>query len=176
MKINPNSSALILIDFQGRLMPAIHEGKEILAQAIRIGKIAQILKIPVIGTEQSPQSLGNNAQDIAELCNTIISKDHFDACMDGLIDHIPKNAKQLVISGCETHVCVMQTALHLLKEGFEIFMLTDAVGSRKEIDKEFGLKRLSAAGAHLITVEMAAFEWLESAKNPNFKAVLGLIK
>lgn len=176
MKINPTISSLILIDFQGRLMPAIHQGQSVLNQSIKIATIAKILNIPIIGTEQSPNSLGSNLNEISTFCDQTIVKDHFDACMDGLLESIPKHCKQLVIAGCETHVCVLQTVLHLLKEGFEIFMLVDAVGSRTELDKQIALQRLGALGAHLITTEMAAFEWLGSAKHANFKQVLNLIK
>lgn len=176
MKINATLSTLLLIDFQGRLMPSINAGDEVLKQAIKIAKVAQILGIPIIGTEQSPNSLGGNIEDISTYCSNTIIKDHFDACIDGLINAIPKNRTQLILAGCETHVCVMQTALHLINEKFDVFMLVDAVGSRKQLDKEIGLHRLSEAGAKLITTEMAAFEWLNSAKNPSFKEVLSLIK
>lgn len=176
MKINPNTSALILIDLQGRLMPAIHQAESILKECICISKVAKILNIPIIGTEQSPISLGNNLEEISQFCDKTITKDHFDGCIDGLLEYIPKNCKQLIIAGCEAHVCVLQTSLHLLKEGFEVFMLVDAVGSRSALDKEIGLKRLENLGAHLITTEMAAFEWLGAATNPKFKEILALIK
>lgn len=176
MKINPKLSTLLIIDFQGRLMPAIQDGQRILDTAIRIASIAKLLGIPIIGTEQSPNSLGNNLPEISKFCNHTVVKDHFDAGADGLIPHLPKDRNQIIVAGCETHVCVLQTILHLLSDGFEVFILVDAAGSRKALDKEIGLNRLSQAGTHLITTEMAAFEWLESAKNPKFKEVLALIK
>ena len=176
MKVNPEISALILIDFQGKLMPFIENGQEIVTQTKKISKIAKILNIPIVGTEQSPKSLGSNIAEISEFCDKTIIKEHFDACEDGLIAAIPTGKTQLIIAGCETHVCVMQTALHLIKENFDVFMLVDALGSRKTLDKEIGIQRLSQAGAKLITTEMAAFEWLDSAQNPAFKEVLKLIK
>ena len=176
MKINSNTSVLLLIDFQGRLMPSIENGQEIVAQTIKIAKIAQILKIPIIGTEQSPDKLGSNLEEISTYCDHTVIKEHFDACQDGLINNIPHGRSQLILAGCETHICVMQTALHLIKENFDVFMLVDAVGSRKTLDKETGLRRLSQAGAKLITTEMAAFEWLDTAQNPAFRKVLELIK
>ena len=176
MKLSPKKSTLIFIDLQGRLMPSIYEGDKVLQQCIRIAKIAKLLAVPIIGTEQSPQSLGHNVGEIAQYCESTISKEHFDACQDGLIDVISKNREQILIAGCETHVCVMQTALELLRQNFHVSILVDAVGSRKFLDRDIALHRLGTSGATLITVEILAFEWLASASNPSFKEVLELIK
>jgi nicotinamidase-related amidase len=176
MKLSPKKSTLIFIDLQGRLMPAIYEGDKVLQQCIRIAKIAKLLAVPIIGTEQSPQSLGHNVSEIAQYCQNTISKEHFDGCQDGLIDTLSKNRAQIMIAGCETHVCVMQTALELLQQNFQVSILVDAVGSRKSLDRDIALHRLGTSGATLITVEMLAFEWLASANNPCFKEVLELIK
>lgn len=176
MKLNPKKSTLIFIDLQGRLMPSIYEGDKVLQQCIRIAKIAKLLAVPITGTEQSPQSLGHNVSEIAQYCENTISKEHFDGCQDGLIGAISKNREQIMIAGCETHVCVMQTALELLRQNFQVSILVDAVGSRKSLDRDIALHRLGSSGATLITVEMLAFEWLAKAKNPSFKEVLELIK
>ncbi|MFZ4061870.1 MAG: isochorismatase family protein [Polynucleobacter sp.] len=176
MQLNPNTSTLIFIDLQERLMPSIDEGQEVLAQCIRIAKIAQLLQVPMIGTEQSPQSLGSNLAEIAQFCETTFSKIHFNACLDGLIEILPKGRKHLILAGCETHVCLLQTALHLVDESFHVSIIVDAVGSRKPLDKITALKRLSVTGATLVTVEMLAFEWLKSANHSSFKEVLRLIK
>lgn len=174
--INASQSTLILIDFQGRLMPAIHQGESALKQSIRLAQIARILGISIIGTEQSPQSLGPNLEAIKAYCATTITKEHFNACADGLIEAIPSDRPQLILAGCETHVCLMQTALNLLDQRFDVSIVVDAVGSRSILDKQIALDRLKSAGARLITVEMLAFEWLKSAPNPHFKQVLALVK
>jgi nicotinamidase-related amidase len=176
MKIDLESSTLIFIDLQMRLLPMIDHSQEVLAQCIRAAKIAQILKVPTIATEQSPHSLGSNASEIKLFCEKTITKEHFNACLDGLIEALPQGHQQLILAGCETHVCLMQTALHLIDQQYELAILVDAVGSRKSLDKEMALKRLSSAGAELLTVEMLAFEWLKSAKHPSFKEVLQIIK
>ena len=176
MNFSPNESTLVFIDLQGRLMPSIYQGSEVLKQCVRIAKIAQILDIPIIGTEQSPQSLGHNVVEISKFCQNTITKSHFDACQDGLVQALPAHRKKLVLAGCETHVCVMQTALGLLNQKYQLTVLVDAVGSRRALDKETAIQRLCAAGAIASTVEMLAFEWLESANNPNFKKVLEIIK
>lgn len=86
------------------------------------------------------------------------------------------NRKQIIVAGCETHVCVMQTALDLLRNQYDVAVLVDAVGSRRRLDKETALQRLSEAGATLLTVEMLAFEWLKFALHPRFKDCLTIIK
>lgn len=174
--IHSESSTLILIDLQGRLMPAIDQGEAILNQCIRIAKIAQLLEIPIIGTEQSPKSLGSNIKSIKSFCSKTISKEHFNACADGLIAAISDGRRQCILMGCETHVCLMQTALKLIDEGFDVSVVVDGVGSRRSLDKQIALDRLHAAGARLITAEMLGFEWLKSAQNPVFKEVLALLK
>lgn len=176
MKFITQNSTLILIDLQGKLMPAIHHGEEVLKQSTRIAKIAKILNIPIIGTEQSPHSLGHNLEVISKFCQQTIAKDHFDACQDGLIDALPQGRRNLVIAGCESHVCVMQTALELLNQKYSVTILIDAIGSRRSLDKEVATQRLCAAGANASTVEMIAFEWLETSKNSHFKEVLEIIK
>ena len=175
-QIHSESSILILIDLQGRLMPAINQGESVLNQCIRIAKIAQLLGIPIIGTEQSPKSLGSNIESIKSFCSQTISKEHFNACADGLTAAIPTNRQQCILMGCEAHVCLMQTALKLIDEGYDVSIVVDGVGSRRALDKQIALDRLSAAGARLITGEMLGFEWLKSAQNPAFKEALALLK
>lgn len=174
--IDSETSTLILIDLQGRLMPAIDQGESVLRQCIRSAKIAQLLGIPMIATEQSPSSLGSNVESIKSFCGTTISKEHFNACADGLIESLPQNRQQLILMGCETHVCLMQTALKLIDEGYDVSVVVDGVGSRRALDKQIALERLQAAGARLITGEMLGFEWLKTAQNPAFKEVLALLK
>ena len=176
VKINPNRSTLVLIDLQSRLMPSIHQGEEVLKQCIKISKIAKLLDIPIIGTEQSPQSLGHNVDAVTQLCEATVAKDHFDACQDGLINALSKNREHLILAGCETHVCVMQTALELLRQNFKVSILVDAIGSRRSLDRDLALHRLGSSGATLLTVEMMAFEWLGTASNQSFKDALEIIK
>ena len=174
--IHSETSILIVIDLQGRLMPAIDQGEAVLKQCIRTAKIAQLLQIPIIGTEQSPSSLGANIESIKSFCSQTISKEHFNACADGLIQSIPSNRQQCILMGCETHVCLMQTALKLLDEGYDVSIVVDGVGSRRALDKQIALERLQIAGARLITGEMLGFEWLKTAQNSAFKEVLALLK
>ncbi|MDP4299384.1 isochorismatase family protein [Leptothrix discophora] len=181
--INPEASALVLVDYQQRLMPAIHDAASVLAHAVRLADIARVMGVPVIGTEQNPHSLGPNEPAIRERCGATLAKMHFDACADGLVEALRalrgrsgQPLREVVIAGCEAHVCLMQTALGLLRAGLRVWVVEPACGSRRADDRALGLRRLERAGATCIGVEMVAFEWLRSCEHERFKALLPLLK
>ena len=172
----PEDSTLVLVDFQPRLMPAIHEGERVMHQAQRLGRIAQLLDVPIIGTEQNRHGLGETVPDIGVLCSRIVMKHHFDACEDGLVEALPPGRRHVIVTGCEAHVCVLQTVAGLMAHGLKITLVADAVGSRKTLDRDTAIARLARAGVEIATVEMVAFEWLRSSRHPRFRDVLRLIK
>lgn len=172
----PDDSVLVLVDFQPRLMPVIHDGGAVVNQALRLGRIAGLLEVPVIGTEQNPEGLGENLADIKALCSHTVIKHHFDASADGLADHLPAGRKRVIVAGCEAHVCVLQTAMGLMERGLDVTLIVDAIGSRRPLDRDTAIARLARAGAGVATVEMVAFEWLRSSRHPRFREVLDLVK
>ena len=204
MLLDANESQLVLVDYQARLMPAIFEAAGALANAVRLGKLAQLMDVPVWGTEQNPSRLGENVPDLRVLCGKTLSKMHFSAVEEGLGEwlrppepapgkppagnarSLPKHLQKpparpdprntIVIAGCEAHVCLLQTALDLLEDEFDVWVVTDACSSRTERNRDAAFDRLAGAGAELLTTEMVAFEWLRTAEHPAFKAVQGLIK
>ena len=201
MLLDVSESQLVLVDYQERLMPAIFEGPAALANALRLAQIAQLMEVPVWGTEQNPSRLGGNDPALRALCQKTLAKMHFSAAEEGLGEwlrppakpqqggnarslpkHLQKPALQapergtIVIAGCEAHVCLMQTALDLIEDEFEVWVVTDACSSRTERNRDAAFDRLAGAGAELVTTEMVAFEWLGSCEHPAFKDVLGLIK
>jgi nicotinamidase-related amidase len=199
MLLDADDCQLVLVDYQARLMPSIHEGDTVLRNAVRLGQMARLLEVPAWGTEENPQGLGQNVPEIRALCRQTLAKMHFSACADGLLDllrpparplggnarslpkHLQKSAPaeqrgSVVVAGCEAHVCLMQTALDLLDEEFEVWVVTDACSSRTERDRDAAFDRLAGAGCELVTTEMVAFEWLRSADHPAFEDVLRLIK
>lgn len=176
MLINANESVLLVIDLQQKLLPAIHDHQAILAQAVRMASIAGLLGVPVIGTEQIPDKLGPNHPDVRRLCGTTLAKSHFDACAEGLPAALPATARQIVMSGCEAHICMLQTALSLLERGYRVLPLLDACGSRRPSDRDAAFERLRQAGATPVTVEMVAYEWMRDARHPRFREVLTLVK
>lgn len=176
MLMKAEQSTLVLIDLQEKLMPAISHGQEVIDQSLVLATIAGLMDVPVLSTEQLPEKLGNNVEAVRELCQQVIGKDHFDACPDGLIDSLPEGRQHIIIGGCETHVCMMQTSLSLLDAGFKVWVVADATGSRNEFDRDVALDRLHQSGAKIVTVEMVAFEWMRHCKHPRFRDIQALIK
>lgn len=198
MLLDASQSQLVLVDYQSHLMPEIFDRPLVLGNAVRLAKIAHLLQVPVWGTEQSPAKLGPNVAEIKSLCQRTLAKQHFNAVEDGLdewLRPLPKapvgNARslprhlqkpplpqreQILLAGCEAHVCLLQTSLALLENDFEVWVVTDACSSRSERNRDAAFDRLASAGAELVSTEMVAFEWLRSADHPAFSAVLELIK
>ncbi len=200
MLLDATQSQLVLVDYQSRLMPVMLEAPLVLANAVRLGQLARLMEVPVWGTEQNPSRLGENAAELKALCDRTLSKMQFSGVEEGLgewlrppVKPVAGNARSLpkhlqkpqaaaderntiVVAGCETHVCLLQTALDLLQDEFEVWVVTDACSSRTERNRDAAFDRLASAGVELVTTEMVAFEWLRSAEHPAFKAAQALIK
>lgn len=177
--IDARASALVLVDYQARLMPAIHDGVEVSANARLLAQAAHVLGIPVLGTEQNPSGLGPNVESIKAECASTLAKTHFDACADGLLaalEEAKSGCNQVVVAGCEAHVCMMQTALGLLRARKRVWVVANACGSRRVSDHAAAMNRLAQAGATIVTHEMVLFEWLDDCRHPRFRDVLALIK
>lgn len=179
MLLDVDESQLVLVDYQARLMPVIDDAASVLDNARRLARSAERLAVPVWGTEQNPSRLGPNDETLRARCRRTFGKMQFGGAAEGLAKALRTDAaqrNQIVIAGCETHVCLLQTALQLLDDGFEIWVVSDACGSRTERNRDAGFDRLVGAGATLVTTEMVAFEWLRSCEHPAFRDVLALIK
>jgi nicotinamidase-related amidase len=177
--IDPRGGALVLVDYQERLMPAIHGGEAAIRNALLLADVARELAVPVIGTEQNPAGLGPNVAAVRERCGITLAKDHFDGCEDGLLAKLPSKGTtvpHIVIAGCEAHVCLMQTSLGLLRAGYRVFVVADACGSRAAENHRLAMERLRQAGAVIVSTEMAVFEWLKTCRHERFKAVLARLK
>ncbi|MBL0141787.1 MAG: isochorismatase family protein [Betaproteobacteria bacterium] len=178
--IDPQQCALVLVDYQLRLLPAIHRGAQVLAQAVRLADCARALGIRIIGTEENPHGLGPNAESIRERCEVTLAKMSFDGCADGLVEVLRSRGRHsptdVVIAGCETHVCLMQTAHGLQRAGFGVWVAANACGTRFPVDHDLASGRLRQSGVILASVEMIAFEWLRSCEHERFRAVLDILK
>ncbi|MBL8323326.1 MAG: isochorismatase family protein [Rubrivivax sp.] len=174
------AAVLVLVDYQARLMPAIHDAQAVVAHGVLLAQAAHALGIPVIGTEQNPAALGPNVESIRSECPVTLAKTHFDACADGLLDTLraakPQGRREVVIAGCEAHVCMMQTALGLLRAGERVWVVASASGSRRPADHAAAMARLGRAGATIVTHEMVLFEWLGDCEHARFRQVLKIIK
>ncbi|MDB5749847.1 MAG: isochorismatase [Ramlibacter sp.] len=202
MLLQAEECQLVLVDYQQRLMPEIHEAQAVLANAVRLARIAALLQVPLWATEQSPADLGVTVQALQPLvAGRVLAKTSFDGAetllprlrpparpqQGGNARSLPRHLQKavptpdvgretLVLAGCEAHVCLLQTALGLLEEELDVWVVTDACGARTERNRDAAFDRLASAGAELVTTEMVAFEWLRHADHPRFKEVLALVK
>lgn len=171
-------TGLLVIDVQEKLMPLIPRRAPIIANIAFLLEVASLLKLTVQATEQYPKGLGPTVAALAEKLPPRVEKIDFSCCAArSVVEAFRREARpKVLVVGIETHVCVMQTALDLLAEGFRVYVAADAVGSRHELDHKYALKRLAAAGVTLTTVETAAFEWIGKAGTPEFKVLSRLIQ
>ena len=171
----------MIIDVQEKLLNAVFNKASLEKKATTLANTAKILGIPVIVTEQYPKGLGATVETLKEVLpeNTqYFEKTAFSALENNDVLEALKNSgkKQVVIFGIETHICVSQTTNALIQDGFEVSVIRDACGSRSELEYSAGLERMKDNGAHVLTTEIALFEWLKGAKHPKFKEVQMLIK
>ena len=172
-------STLLVIDVQEKLLPLISGHHRLVWNIERLIKGANILGVPVQATEQYPKGLGHTVAPIREnLINAVPEKTLFSCreC-DVLMEQSGSSGRnQFVIVGIETHVCVQQTALDFMANGFDLFVVANAVGSRYSNDYRIALERMAASGVTITTVESVLFEWCEVSGTDEFKQISQLVK
>jgi nicotinamidase-related amidase len=174
MLIDRDRSTLLVVDIQERLLPHIHEGQTVLDNAVWLVKVAQRLGVPVMVSEQYPKGIGPTVAVLRGLTfpENVAEKLHFSCVAAKCLDRLPGAERpQIVVAGTESHVCVLQTVLDLRAQGKEVFVVADAVGSRKPSDKELALARMRGHGIEIVSREMVAFEWLKQAGTDAFREV-----
>lgn len=180
-KLLAGNSQLVVIDIQPKLYAAMPESSasSTLHNTTILIQAANALEIPVIVTEQYPQGLGETMPEIrAHLGQApAIAKTVFSACDEPKFSQqLHRDRPQIILSGMEAHICVLQTALDLLAAGKQVFVVEDAVVSRKPTNQANALARLRQAGCIITNTESVIFEWLGNAKHPHFKALSMLIR
>jgi nicotinamidase-related amidase len=171
-------AALLVIDVQERINAVMADQGHIPRLEVLI-EACRGLGVPVIGSEQYPQGLGATVGSLADaLGSEFLGKLTFSCSRDeGLRRAVERTGRaQIVVTGIETHVCVLQTVVDLLTEGYEVYVPHDAVNSRRGADKEWALHRMAAAGAVITSTESVLFELLERCDTADFKSVAKLIK
>ncbi|PUE09581.1 isochorismatase [Limnohabitans sp. T6-5] len=201
MLIDVEECQLVLVDLQPKLKPVMFDAESVWANAAKLAELAAALDVPIWGTEQNPSRLGELPPEMRMHCRQVLAKMQFSAVEEGLGEwlqpgppqaprgnarslprHLQKpqaaaqERKSIVLAGCEAHICLMQTALDLLEDEFEVWVVTDACSSRTERNRDAAYDRLAGAGAELVTAEMLAFEWIRSAEHPDFKLLQSLFK
>ena len=174
MLIRADHSLLLLIDLQERLAPAIRDIDAVLRHNLWLVAVAQRLAVPVAATVQYPAGLGPMVPALTARipAEDVVEKIHFSAVADGCLEALSGfSRRQVVLTGTEAHVCVLQTALDLLAIGKEAFVVAEAVGSRRSEDREQALERLRQEGCRIVSREMVAFEWLHKAGSDIFREI-----
>ena len=180
MILDRAQSALLIVDVQERLAPAIAHFDTLQSRLSLLIEAARSLGVPTAFTEQYSAGLGATVAAVRNLAPTapVIAKVHFQATLEpGLEEWLGQNrARQVVVAGTEEHVCILQTTLGLIDRDYDTFLVADAVGSRRELDRTLAIERLRSEGARVVSAEMVVFEWLKRAATDEFRAVLALIK
>ena len=179
-----DKSQLLIVDVQDKLLKAISGKDRVVERCVRLVRAARALNIPITLSEQYPQGLGPTADPIRDaLANAGFVADKVEfSCLrseqlrERLHELRRQGRPQVAIGGIEAHVCVLQTAIDLESQGFEAFVVADAIGSRSKVSRRLAISRLLKAGVDVVDSEMVLFEWLERAGTPAFKELQALIK
>ena len=178
--ITTEDTALVIIDVQEKLIPAMHDQEALLDNLKRMVKGARVLGLPILFTEQNPAGLGPTVPEIAELLpdEKPVSKFSFSSCdTEAFMEELKAvNRQNILIVGIEAHVCVYQTAVDLVNLNYNVQVVADAVDSRTNRNKHIGLEKSKAAGADITSTEIALFELLKIAKGDAFKEIIKIVK
>ncbi len=188
--LDAGRSAVVIIDLQGRLMETIVRPRLVIEGTVRLLKLAELFRVPVVMTEQYPKGLGGthaevrSAYDALTVPKHLVEKTSFSCCgepafgaaLDQCLSGVAANRRQLVVAGIEAHVCVMQTVIELLGQGSQVHLCWECVSSRGEEYRRHSLDRMAQAGAALTNHESVAFEWARDKNHPAFRAVSALLK
>jgi nicotinamidase-related amidase len=182
MRLARDDSLLLVIDIQRKLAPAIEGHEKVLARTEALVTAAELFGIPKLITEHCPQQIGPLVEPLR---SRFASDEIFEKTAFAATDH-PQfvervratGRRQVVMTGMEAHVCVMQAALGLRAEGFAVCIVVDAAGSRAaaRLDRDLALSRMADAGCLLAGTETVLFEWTGTGTDPNFRAILPLVK
>jgi hypothetical protein len=178
---NSALSQLVVVDIQTKLSTAMvaEEMQKVVKQCGILLQAAHALEIPIVVSEQYPQGLGESLPEISQYFESVhpVAKTAFSACREPRISaQLHQDRSQIILTGMETHICVLQTAIDLLDLGKQVFVVEDAVISRDANNKVNALKRLQAAGCIICSSESVAFEWLGSSQHEAFKTIAKLIR
>lgn len=181
--LDVEQSLLLIVDMQSRLLEAMPpaEAQAMLDHSGRLLKAAALLDVPVLLTEQYPKGLGHTAEIVKQVlpdAAQCFEKTAFSCCGSAEFNQALRvgSKNQVIIAGQETHVCVLQTAFDLLRQGFEVFVVEDAVCSRAIQHKQNALRRMHQAGVGIVNHESVLFEWLRDARHPQFKMISALVR
>ena len=180
--VRAEQCALVVVDIQEKLLPPIFNKDELVRNAQLLVRLAGILELPTLVTTQYSKGLGSTVAEVNSLLGAAqpIDKLQFGCFGCGefrsALKSIPGNRNTLLVCGMEAHICVMQTVLGALNDGYLVHVASDAIGSRVRWNWDIGIDRMRAAGAVISTTEMMIYELLRSSGSPQFKEMLPYLK
>ena len=178
--LSREGTILVVIDVQEKLFAKMEEKEQIAKNICRLIRFAEILGIPIIITEQYPKGLGPTIPEIRELALGIkpIEKMEFSCLASSTFKErlSETQTRSLILTGIEAHICVSQTAIEALTSGYRVYVVADAISSRRREDKMVAIERMRQEGAIIVSSEMLMYEMLRKAGTPEFKRVLELVK
>jgi nicotinamidase-related amidase len=180
-KLDADKAVLVVIDIQERLVPAMPPKvyTRLRGTVAMLVEAAKLLGVPVVTTEQYPKGIGHTVAELAESCSDkVVEKVSFGCCSEpNFIAAIKETGRsQVIVTGMEAHVCVYQTVLGLLEEGYHVHLVRDAICSRNKIDFLAGVANAAQAGAVATTAETVLFQMLKQSTHDQFKAISRLVK
>lgn len=174
--LTADDSVLLVVDMQGRLLPAIADHAALLHRAVTLSRAARLLEVPVLATEHWADKLGPTDPALTPHLQGVVHKKHFDASREEhVLQALPAGRDRILLMGTEAHVCVLQTGLGLAERGYRPVLVGDCIGSRRHEDRQGAWDRWAHHGLERISSEMAIFEWLQTPEHPMFRQVLALI-
>jgi nicotinamidase-related amidase len=180
--IHPHTTALVVIDLQEKLVPAIHGHNEVLENTMKLLHLAKTLHLKTLVTTQYRKGLGETVPEIQALLDGIAPLDKVcfgclgdDSFRTAVAEAVPPGGT-LLLAGVESHICVMQSALGALDQRYDVHVVSDAVSARSPANHAFGIERMRDAGAVITSTEMAIYELLGNSSRPEFKQMLPYLK
>jgi nicotinamidase-related amidase len=178
--LDRDRSVLLLVDVQERLFPHVFEHRRVLARVDLLLTAANLLRVPLLLTEQYPKGLGSTIEEIRRIIpkvDPLVKMDFSCVPAPGFKERLSSlHRDQVVLAGIETHVCIAQTAMDLATQGEKVFVVADATASRRPVDAQTALQRMNQGGVVLVTAESVVFEWLRRAGTEEFKAIQPKLK
>lgn len=178
MGLKLEDSLLLIVDYQERLMPVIYDNEKLLTQTLKLLEGCEVLGLPIVVTQQYTKGLGMSLPEIQQFESRYFDKTTFSCYGDPTIRKTLEGSGKntIIVCGIESHICILQTVLDLLEDGYQVVLAADCIGSRKPYDKEISLRRMEQDGAILTTCESVLFELLKVAGTDAFKQISKIIK
>tara|TARA_Y100001960_G_C14735763_1_gene860205 strand:+ start:95 stop:640 length:546 start_codon:yes stop_codon:yes gene_type:complete len=181
MLLDSSKLCLLVIDIQEKLINKIFDKEKIRSFTLKTIEVFELLNLPILYCEQYPKGLGLTTEEIKKKLDDVearkFEKTTFSCFATSDYESLLKpQVKQILLCGIETHICVLQTAYDLINKGYNVFLVDEATGSRKPMDRKLGLERMTSMGVNLINFEMLIFEIIRDSKHPKFKDLSRLIK